>query len=105
MSRATPDGGPPRQELTTRILGSYAEMPGLILNVPQAARLTCAMLTCFVTRSSHAPHGSSSGKQENVTARSGRNEKAVTFGPSPDAHDHANLVQTHPMDTRDIRDP
>jgi predicted transcriptional regulator of viral defense system len=39
VSRGTPNGGPPRQELTTTILGSYAEMPGLILTVQQAARL------------------------------------------------------------------
>jgi hypothetical protein len=49
-ARGTSLGEPPRSELTSRILGSYREMPGLMLALPQAARLfgiresTCAIV-------------------------------------------------------------
>jgi hypothetical protein len=32
-------GEPPREEVTSLILGAYGEMPGLSLTLPQAARL------------------------------------------------------------------
>jgi hypothetical protein len=38
-ARDTPDGEPCRSVVAATILGSYQEMPGLKLSVPQAARL------------------------------------------------------------------
>ena len=38
-TRGAPFGEPVRQELTAIILGSYRELPGLKLNLDQAARL------------------------------------------------------------------
>ena len=37
--RGTVNGEPPRRQLETMILGTYSEMPGLSLHLPQAARL------------------------------------------------------------------
>lgn len=37
--RGTPEAGPQRPHLVAMITGMYQEMPGLSLNVPQAARL------------------------------------------------------------------
>lgn len=38
-TRGTPDGGPKRQEVVSRILTSYTQMPGLALQSDEAARL------------------------------------------------------------------
>jgi len=38
-SRGTPEGGPPRTALVTMILGTFSEMPGFSVHLPQAARL------------------------------------------------------------------
>jgi len=48
--RETPKGEPPRTALVNLIIGTYREMPGLSLTLPQAARLfglrdaTCRVL-------------------------------------------------------------
>jgi len=39
LSRGTSDGGPSRAQIVARIVDEYHDMPGLSLNVPQAARL------------------------------------------------------------------
>jgi hypothetical protein len=38
-NRGTPEGGPPRYVLVAMIQGTFAEIPGLALQIPQAARL------------------------------------------------------------------
>ena len=38
-TRGTPDGGPKREEVVSRILASYTEMAGLSLQAEEAARL------------------------------------------------------------------
>jgi hypothetical protein len=38
-TRGTVHGEPPRRQLEGMILGTYTEMPGLLLHLPQAARL------------------------------------------------------------------
>lgn len=39
MRRGTPDGGPARADIVAKIEREYRDMPGLSLNVRQAARL------------------------------------------------------------------
>ena len=53
------DGEPPRAQLMSRVLGTYNEMPGLSLNLQQAARLfgvrdkTCEVLLEDLVRSGY----------------------------------------------------
>jgi len=47
LSRGTRDGGPPRAQIVEKIVGEYHDMPGLSLNLRQAARLFgIGQITC-----------------------------------------------------------
>jgi hypothetical protein len=56
--RGGPNGEPPRKQLVTLVLGTYSEMPGLSLHLPQAARLfglreaTCRVVLTDLVRDS-----------------------------------------------------
>jgi hypothetical protein len=58
-TRGGEHGEPSRARLTTLILGTYAEMPGLSLHLPQAARLfglreaTCVVVLNDLVRRGH----------------------------------------------------
>ena len=48
-TRGTPEGGPARQALVATVVGTFAEMPGLALQIAQAPRLfTLTPVTCRV---------------------------------------------------------
>lgn len=59
VPRGASGGEPPRDQLISLVLGTYKEMPGLSLNLPQAARLfglrykTCEVLLEDLVRSGY----------------------------------------------------
>jgi hypothetical protein len=59
IARGGPQGEPPRRDLVALILGTYKEMPGLILHLNQAARLfglreiTCRMVLDELVQQGH----------------------------------------------------